>query len=256
MNKIEVVLIDLSGTLHIEDEEIQGSIQALKKLRDSGKFKIKFVTNTTKESKYKLYSILKKIGFEIQIDEIFTSLTAVRKLIEQHNLRPMLFLEPSALEDFEGINTQDPNSVVIGLAPNKFNYEILNEAFRLVLDGAKLIGIHKAKYYKRKDGLALGPGAFIAGLEYSTGAKAELVGKPSKEFFLSSISEFSVEPGKCVMIGDDVNDDVEGAQNAGMQGILVRTGKYREKLEESISKKPLFVADNFASAVNYLLSLN
>ena len=65
-----------------------------------------------------------------------------------------------------------------------------------------MIGIHKAKYYKRKDGLALGPGPFIAGLEYSSGVKAEIVGKPSKDFFLSSISEFNVSPEECVMIGD------------------------------------------------------
>ena len=47
---------------------------------------------------------------------------------------------------------------MIGLAPSKFNYEHLNEAFRLLLNGAQLIGIHKARYYKRKDGMALGPG--------------------------------------------------------------------------------------------------
>lgn len=71
-----------------------------------------------------------------------------------------------------------------------------------MLNGAKLIGVHKAKYYKRKDGLALGPGAFISALEYSAGVKAEIVGKPSKQFFMSSISELNVKPDECLMIGD------------------------------------------------------
>lgn len=59
-----------------------------------------------------------------------------------------------------GVDVNDPNAVLIGLAPNKFDYEHMNKAFRLISDGAKLIAIHKARYYKRKDGLALGPGSF------------------------------------------------------------------------------------------------
>ncbi|RNA24446.1 haloacid dehalogenase-like hydrolase domain-containing 2 [Brachionus plicatilis] len=255
MKPIKAVLIDLSGTLHIEDEEIPGSVQALETLRNCGKFNIKFVTNTTKESKRKLHSLLENLKFKIDENEIFTSLTAARKLIESQQLRPMLFLEPNAFEDFEGINTENPNSVVIGLAPDMFDYENLNNAFRLLLDGAKLVGIHKAKYYKRKNGLALGPGAFISALEFSSGTTAEIVGKPSKDFFMSSISEFNVDPEECVMIGDDPSDDIEGAHNAGFHGILVMTGKYRKNSEKSLTKKPLLLADNFAHAVEYLLSI-
>lgn len=60
------------------------------------------MTNTTKESKASLHSLLTQLGFEIDKNEIFTSLVAARDFIERQNLRPMLFLEPSALEDFEG----------------------------------------------------------------------------------------------------------------------------------------------------------
>jgi ribonucleotide monophosphatase NagD (HAD superfamily) len=70
-------------------------------------------------------------------------------------------------------------------------------------DNAQLIGIHKARYYARKDGLALGPGAFVAALEYSTGKCASIVGKPSADFFLNAIAEWtSIQPHECVMIGD------------------------------------------------------
>lgn len=54
---------------------------------------------------------------------------------------------------------------------------------RMILDGAPLIAIHKARYYKRKDGLALGPGPFVTGLEYASDCKATVVGKPEKTFF-------------------------------------------------------------------------
>ncbi|XP_010162612.1 haloacid dehalogenase-like hydrolase domain-containing protein 2, partial [Antrostomus carolinensis] len=96
----------------------------------------------------------------------------------------------------------------------------------LILDGAPLIAIHKARYFKKKDGLALGPGPFVTGLEYATDTKATVVGKPEKTFFLEALRGTDCAPEEAVMIGDDCRDDVGGAQNAGMRGILVRTGKY------------------------------
>lgn len=75
--------------------------------------------------------------------------------------------------------------------------------FRLLLNGAKLIAIHEAKYYKRSDGLALGPGCFTRGLEYSAQCRAKVVGKPNPNFFLSAIED--VKPNEAVMIGDVSN---------------------------------------------------
>jgi ribonucleotide monophosphatase NagD (HAD superfamily) len=75
-------------------------------------------------------------------------------------------------------------------------------ARRLLLEGASLIAIHKARYYKRKDGLALGPGPFVTALEYATGVKAEVCGKPEKAFFLSALETVGCSPSESLMIGD------------------------------------------------------
>lgn len=115
----------------------------------------------------------------------------------------MLLLSPEALEDFEGLScppNEKPNAVVIGLAPTEFHYDRLNEAFRALKDGAQLIGIHAGKYYKRNDGLALGPGCFVKGLEYSAQCEAELIGKPNKAFFHAALGD--IQPQNAIMIGD------------------------------------------------------
>ena len=68
-------------------------------------------------------------------------------------------LSESALEDFSDTPQEDPNAVVIGLAPEKFIYENMSLAFRLIKEqGAPLIAIHKARYMMTKSGLAVGPG--------------------------------------------------------------------------------------------------
>ncbi len=76
------------------------------------------------------------------------------------------------------------------------------ECYRLLLDGCPLIAIHKARYYKCQDGLALGPGPFIEGLEYAADVKATVVGKPEKTFFLEALKLMDCKPEEAVMIGD------------------------------------------------------
>ena len=91
---------------------------------------VRFVTNTTQDSQDTLLKLLTGIGFEIKTEEVFTSLTAVRRLINHRNLRPLLLLDSDAIKDFKGIDVNDPNAVVVGLAPDCFSYEMLNKAFR------------------------------------------------------------------------------------------------------------------------------
>ncbi|XP_060080090.1 haloacid dehalogenase-like hydrolase domain-containing protein 2 [Ylistrum balloti] len=250
--KIRTVLVDLSGTLHIDKDEIPGSIAAVNRLSQSD-LNLKFVTNTTKESKQCLLDRLTSIGFSVQPSQIFTSLTAARCQIDKMGVRPFLMLDKRALEDFKGLDTTNPNAVVIGLAPDDFNYQTMNTAFRLIVNGAALVAIHKGRYYKRPDGLALGPGPFVSALEYATDRKADVVGKPERSFFLSAIEEFQCRPEECIMIGDDVRDDIGGAMATGMYGILVKTGKYRDGDENQIDPKPTFTADNFSKAVDHIL---
>ncbi|CAI4222561.1 unnamed protein product [Auanema sp. JU1783] len=247
--KRAAVLIDLSGTLHIEDKVTHGAIEALEKLRKL--FPIKFITNTTKESANILQARLKRCGFSIEKKEIFSSLLAAKSLVEEKQLRPMLMLEKEAIEDFEDIDCANPNAVVVGLAPSHFYFERMNEAFNLLLGDCELIAIHKGKYYKRSDGLALGPGPFVTALEFSSGKQATVVGKPSRKFFEMGISTLGVDIDlkNTIMIGDDVTDDILGALNSGLKGILVKTGKYREGDELKIPIEQRNCVENFAAAV-------
>ena len=102
---------------------------------------MRFVSNVTNQSQETLLSQLAGMGFRIKTEEVFTSLTAARRLVETRKLRPLLFLEEDALRDFKGIPCEDPNAVVLGAAPNLFNYESLNGAFRCVEWGALSICI-------------------------------------------------------------------------------------------------------------------
>ncbi|TMW49296.1 hypothetical protein DOY81_005596 [Sarcophaga bullata] len=252
---IKAALIDLSGTLHVEDQPTQDAVNALKRLRESGLY-IRFVTNTTKESRQTLLNRLKTIGFEIEKDEIHSSLSAAVEYIKREQLNPFYLVSKDARTDFPSNDPDIPyDSVAVGLAPDEFHYENLNKAFNILLTNKnhKLIAIHEGKYYKRKDGMALGPGCFVKGLEYSTGTKSVLIGKPNEYFFKSAVTD-DIKMDECVMIGDDTKDDIIGAMNVGLKGIQVKTGKY---LPDVVAEPPpTALVENFSEAVDWILKNN
>ena len=70
------------------------------------------------------------------------------------------------------------------------------------MKGARLIATHKSRYFERKDGLAIGPGAFVTALEYASGKEATVVGKPEPAFYHSVIKDFKCPSNEVVMVGD------------------------------------------------------
>lgn len=112
------------------------------------------------------------------------------------------------------------------------------------------MAIHAGRFYKTSSGYAIGPGFVTKGLEYSAGVSSIVIGKPDPSFFLRGKPE-NVDADKCVMIGDDPVDDIEGARVVGMQTILVKTGKYAGF--KVPPKTTSVLANDFEDAVNIIL---
>jgi len=250
----KAVLLDLSGTVHVGDTLIPGAKAGIQLLKSHG-VPIKYVTNSSKESKSVLQQRLLKAGLDVEEKELFTSLSAARTYIESSKLRPFLMLEEDAKKEFAGIQTDKPNSVVVGLSPSNFHYQRLNEAFNLLKGGAKLVAINKSRYLKTEDGLSIGTGAFVTTLEFASDQEAHVVGKPSKDFFHLALKDFegSIEAGDALMVGDDVRDDVLGAQQAGLRGALVKTGKYLAG-DETKYGEPDYVFQNLEQMAKFVVS--
>jgi phospholysine phosphohistidine inorganic pyrophosphate phosphatase len=110
-----------------------------------------------------------------------------------------------------------------------WTYALLQEAFEYVMAGAAIVALSRDRYWQRGEGLALDAGPFVRALEYATGVEARVAGKPSPAFYTAALASLGLDVSlRAVMVGDDLWSDVEGAQRAGLQGWLVRTGKFRE----------------------------
>ncbi len=253
MGKIRGVLIDLSGVLYVGRDPVPGAVRALQRLRDAG-LPVRFLTNTTRQTRRSLLGKLAGLGFAMDERELFTASAAALKLIQRRGLRPCLLVHPGLLAEFHGVETRNPDAVVLGDAAEAFSYVALNRAFRLLMDGAPLIAMGRNRYFKEPDGLSLDLGPFVAALEYASGVEAEITGKPARAFFETALADLGCGPGEAVMIGDDLPDDIGGAQALGLCGVLVRTGKYRPEDEQDPGIEPDHIAEHFPAAVDWILT--
>jgi len=250
MGEFKGFLIDLAGVLHDKDKIIQGAIEAIDLLKEKG-YKYRFMSNTTQKRRKTIAIKLKKLGLNIKEEEIFTPpIAAINYLREKKKNRCFLISTGDIHEDFEenGINLTDSkvDCVIIGDAAEKFGFNRLNKAFRLIQEGAEIIALEKDKYWMGSDGYMLSAGPFVVGLEYATDKKATVMGKPSKTFFEMGLSEINLKPSEVAMIGDDIYTDISGAQNCGLKGILVKTGKFNKNLVNKSQIVPHFILDSIA----------
>ncbi len=247
---IKALLIDIDGVLAIGGVPIPGAAEAIQWIEDQG-IPHRFVSNSTQRSRQQIAERLNQAGFSIPADQITTPVVSALRLLEEQGISACrLLMTDAARSEFSeaGITeVQDgAEAVIIGDAGSGFTFSVLNEAFREINDGALLIALERDRYWMAEDGLTLAAGPFVAALEYATGKTALVMGKPSADTFLSASAMMGVEPEKTAMIGDDIRTDVGGAQNAGLVGVLVKTGKYSDRMLEDSGVKPDMILPSIA----------
>ncbi|MCS7312059.1 MAG: TIGR01458 family HAD-type hydrolase [Acidobacteria bacterium] len=229
LHAIDTVLFDLDGTLYTPAGLIPGAVEVVQTLKAQG-LVVRFVTNTTSRSRSALAERLRALGFPVEAPEIYSPTWAAGAYLRARGARACLLVPPGALEDFADVPIDDehPDYVVIGDLGEAWTFEKLNRAFRLILEqGAQLIGLGRTKYWQGPDGLRLDVGPFVAALEEATGRPALILGKPAPAFWETLLRDLSRPTERVVMVGDDIEVDVAGAQRIGLRGVLVRTGKFR-----------------------------
>lgn len=246
--RVRALLIDLDGVLYVEDDPIPGAVEAVAALREAG-VGLRFVTNTTQRSHARTLEKLQGLGMPVAADELITpAILAVEHCRARGHERVALLMADDVKADFAALTEADDevDAVIVGDLGERFDYTVLNRAFRLVVDGAELVALQRNRYWLRADGLSLDVGPFVAALEYAADVEAVVVGKPAAAFFLLALSQLGADPAEAAMVGDDVESDIGGAVRAGLRGVLVRTGKFREETLAAADPPPADVVDSIA----------
>jgi phospholysine phosphohistidine inorganic pyrophosphate phosphatase len=245
------LLIDIDGVLHVGGEVIDGARETLAALRARG-MPFRLVTNTTSRSRRLVVDGLRALSFDVSESDVLTpAALAVRHCQANGYERVALHVTRSLREDLEELgdtpeDAGEVEAVVLGDLGEEFTYARLNTIFRQLQGGAELVALQRNRVWQREDGLSLDAGPFVVALEYAVGRQATVTGKPSPAFFRSALDELGAGAGAAAMIGDDIEADVGGALDAGLDGVLVRTGKFRANALDASAVTPTLIQSSIA----------
>ena len=243
------VLFDLDGVIFQGNSLISGSKEILSALTEA-EIPYRFITNTTRMTKNNLVKMLGDMGLAVDSNDVFAAPHAAAEYCELKGYNKILLFVPDQemQVDFSAFQLveHNPDAVVVGDMGALFTFELLNKIFRIIIDGAELVAMHKNRYWAPADGLALDLGAFISALEYASNKSAAVMGKPNANLFKLAVRSWNVSKSSIYVVGDDLDGDIRGAQNAGMKSILVKTGKFQEETLENSKIVPDYIINSIA----------
>lgn len=241
------ILFDLDGVLYVDAQPIPGAAETVEVIRDQG-MACRFVTNTSTLALESLYRKLRNLGLPVERQEVISApQAALRYLQAEPSGRCCLLLTDDVRRDFAAVNQAEldqADTIVLGDIGDRLDYPLLNRIFNRMMQGVRLIAIHRNRFWQTDHGLRMDIGGFVAALEYCSGRDAVVMGKPSPDFFRVALRDMGLDAGEVAIVGDDVEADVGGAQRVGIFGILVRTGKFRAAAVDASPVRPDAVLDS------------
>jgi HAD superfamily hydrolase (TIGR01458 family) len=252
------LLLDLDGVIVLAGQPVPGAPEAVRELTRRG-VPFRIVTNTSLVSRATLSKWSERLGAPVPANRFQSALSvAAAFTARRYGGQPLFVLaSDDALTEFAGqrlLSVEEAAlpgvtaaAVVVGDSPESATWVNLNLAFRLLRNGADLIGMHKNRWWITPEGPTLDSGAFVAGLEFASGVKARIVGKPAPPFFTTAAADLArdIRAGRhaplrradVAMVGDDVWTDALAARRAGLRGIVVLSGKHgRAELERAAAQ--------------------
>jgi HAD superfamily hydrolase (TIGR01458 family) len=271
---VRAFLLDLDGVVVVAGQAVPGSVEAIAELERRA-MPYRIVTNTSLVSRASLSRFAARLGNDIPPERFQSALSASAAFAAQAFPDQPIYVitSPDGRTEFDGQRllsheeAAGPDAraaaVIVGDSPDELTHDNLNRAFRLVRNGARLIGMHRNAWWLTPDGPTLDSGAYVTGLEFATGVRAQIIGKPSPAFFSIAIDALRRDvPGRprlrrseIAMVGDDVRTDVLAGQRAGLRGVFVLTGKHgledlpRRAADGRVGPAPDAIAPSLAEVV-------
>jgi 4-nitrophenyl phosphatase len=225
------VLCDLDGVVWLAQVPIPGSVEAVARLRASGR-RVVFVTNNSSAVIATQEAALAAIGIPAAGD-VLTSAVAAAALVGPGE-RVLVCGGPGIAEAVTvrgavAVRGDDPagvdvDAVLVGFH-REFDYERLRIAATAVRRGARLIATNDDATYPTPDGPIPGGGAILASVVTATGRQPVVAGKPYEPMAAAVRTMLGEGAGAALlMVGDRASTDGAFAVTIRCPFALVRTG--------------------------------
>jgi 4-nitrophenyl phosphatase len=132
-------------------------------------------------------------------------------------------LDEAGYDVYDQSDDEPVEVVVVGI-DFALTYDKLKQAALYIRSGAEFVGTNPDRTFPMPQGLVPGTGSLIAALEAATDRQPVVIGKPGRPMFQAALDVLDSPPAQTVMIGDRLDTDIMGAQEAGLRTILLFSG--------------------------------
>ena len=228
-NKKKGFLIDMDGVIYRGSEPIPGAVEFINSLRDKG-YPFLFLTNNSQRTNRDVCYKLRKMGFLVNDEDIFTCAMATARYLASRQTHGTAYVigEGGLLTELHNVGysivDDHPDYVIIGEG-RTIMLESVDKAINMIMGGAKLIATNLDPNCPVGNGkYRAGCGAFVSMLEFATGRQAFSVGKPSPVMMRMARKILGLSTDETIMIGDTMGTDILGAGSMGFTTVLTLSG--------------------------------
>lgn len=243
LNNTELFLLDMDGTIYLDNTAISGAVEAVRHIKDCGK-KVCYLTNNSSKSRDEYLKKLNRLGFSASLDEIITSGIVTADYIIRHypDKSVYLFGTPALKAEFLDMGvrlTEDNPDIVIMGFHTAFTYQELDTLCRFVRTGVTFFATHPDKNCPTKDGFMPDVGSFLSLVFTSTKRRpGRIFGKPYKYMVQYLKNKFNVNIDNMAMTGDRLSTDIKFGKKFGLLSILVLSGETDQKMLQTSKVQP------------------
>jgi HAD superfamily hydrolase (TIGR01450 family) len=247
----QLVIFDLDGVVYLGTDPVAGAAESIEATVDGGTA-VAFVTNNASRRAAEVGTLLRGMGVKARNDEVLTSAQASAELLASDLPAgsPVLVVGAAALrQELEavGLTAVDradarPLAVVQGYGP-EVGWALLAEASVAIRAGAQWVATNTDATMPSSRGPLPGNGSLVAALTTALGRGPDVVvGKPEPQLFRLAAQHRRAD--RTLVVGDRLDTDIEGANRAGMDGLLVLTGVStpEDVMQAPLARRPAFVS--------------
>jgi 5'-nucleotidase len=252
-------LLDLDGVVYRGDILLPGAAEFVAWADASGR-KVVFVSNNSFATVAEVAAKLARLGAPRPEGRVVTAGSATARAVAARFPSGRVFalaneslasvLRGAGLRTVwdEGEDGPTPDAVVVGL-DRGVTYPRLRRALRAVLAGAAFYAVNRDPRLPVENGFEPGTGSLVAAVEYSSGQRAEMIGKPAPGILLEAMRLAGATPSETLVIGDGLDLDIVAGHAAGATTALVLSGlsNATDAADATGDRRPEMVYDDLAA---------
>jgi len=243
---IKAILLDLDGTVYLEDREVPGASDFVKWLEERD-VQYLFVTNRANRTPEEVCEHLRSYGIACEQDHILTSGQATAEHLGEGTVFCVgeTGLEQALTEAGLSITEDNPDYVVVSY-DRGFTYDKMHRACALIHAGAQFIATNPDKALKIEGGISPGTGAIVAAVAAGSGQEPTVIGKPGRLIFDIALRRLGLKKEEVVAVGDNLDTDIAAGVNAEIRTALILTGISTREEATVAPAQPTWVVQNYS----------